>query len=166
MKKIVALLMAVVTAITCLSMTAFAAETNSASTPATIEKHTIDIGLAPGDSIQADGDSGIMPIMWNQEYHTLVPRSVTLTYHFTIPDRYFAFEYSATAANGSTVETFYVELMYDVSILIAGGGGNTNGQAHKIDWINIENNGYHIFRITNQSYDTNITVHIVYYSWQ
>ena len=80
-----------------------------------------------------------------------------------IPDRYFAFEYSAT---GSVSGSYRVELLFGATLSpIAGAGSTVNSGTDKIDWIDLSDTGYkYLFCITNYT-GSPINVTITYYSW-
>ena len=95
-----------------------------------------------------------------------VPANSTVnTTYFNIPDRYFAYEMTATLYTGGTSGSSYRVVLKKLS------GGtrasatyNIDGITHKIDWIDISTTGNHYFEITNFSSNP-IEVYLTYYSW-
>lgn len=162
-KKLVALFL--VLALTAgLSTTALAAESET-GIPENATRHTIEVTLEPGESIE-ETESGISPYIWGNG--TYNPSSGGLTYsaQFNIPERYFSFEASAVNADGSTSSgTYSVQLVRYVSGAIAGIEKPIDGITYKKDWITISSpgDGYQ-FKIYNSSVAT-IVVNITYYSW-
>lgn len=148
MKKLATLL----TLILCLSMTQI--NTFAAETPDTPElvKHTETVVVEPGENI-------IQPRMWAQDggesrlqYLYLVP--------FVIPDRYFAYEVSATGASGQ----YTAALMYD-NFIVAATYGRVGAGTYKNDWIEVDPGETYQFKISNFTGGT-ITVNLTYYSWK
>ncbi len=157
-KRIFALLLSLVFTTVCISATAFA------TTPEPT-RHSIEIELNPGESINAVPTPDAMPAMWNQESHTVEAGTVLYTLHFNIPDRYFAYEVTARYPSGATSnETINVSLMYGSTTAIAGINVPLDNQPHKVDWIDIDTSAMYLFKITNTSMN-NMYVNIVYYSW-
>lgn len=155
-KKLFSLILAVAMCLS-FSVTAFAAETDQA----VLEKHVVTLSVKPGD------DAGIMPAMWDQNTYTVGVGITTYTPQFIIPDRYFAYEMSATGVSGAPVSVPYsVALMYDVTGLVASQNGIANGVSTKYDWIDLGfTGGSYLFRIINGGSEA-INVTLTYYSWK
>lgn len=163
LKKIFALFLAIVLA-TSFSTVAFAAEDES-GIPENATKHTIEVTVEPGETFDGSED-GIAPYIWNQIGHT-VSGDKTYTLQFTVPDRYFAYEYSAVPTSGGTSSGSYSVSLLLSAILspLATGSGIADGANHKVDWIDLSgNSGSYQFLIINST-GTSITVSITYYSW-
>lgn len=114
----------------------------------------------------SDGDEGIMPLIWSQ-FTADLPANSTLTLSdFSIPDRYMAFEATATVMGGGTNEgTYSVHVLQD-DCSIAGIGYQIDGIMHKKDWIDFQATDNKCgFKISNNA-SVAITVKIVYYSWR
>lgn len=160
MKKFVATLMTIALFSSIFSLSAFAAESDvSASEP---EWTTIEIILEPGDSINSI-ETGIMPLIWENPSYEV--SNITYTGQFDVPDRYFAYETSATAANGSAVSgTYSVDLLEGGSLgRLASTSNYANGSSTKNDWLDI-GSGRYLFKITNST-TTTLKVTLKYYSW-
>lgn len=146
------------------SFVAFAAESASpdiSGSTAEIEKHTIEIEVAPGEEITEDD---IMPLIWGEEYPGVIYNGAANTKNFYVSDRYFAFEGSAIGDNGQPVTngTFAVALMHNTSIK-ASLTGDPDGGIYKLDWITMNSGTYH-FRVHNYT-SSILFFHITYYSW-
>lgn len=166
-RKIVALFLAMILAIGNLSITAFASETGSENTiPENAERHTIEVTLEPGENLDGTNESGIAPYMWGQESHNVSTGYITYTERFYVPERYFAFEMSATDTSGNAVSRNYtVQLLLQQGLsTIASITGTANGTVYKTDWIDLSANQYYLFAIHNSS-GTALTITLTYYSW-
>lgn len=125
-----------------------------------VKSHTIEITLEPGE---VPTDDGIMPLMWGQQKPQLGPRSSQETPEFNIPDRYFAFELSATGTNGQAVSgTIAAELLRGGGVKAAA-SGDADGNITKYDWIQV-NTGTYKFKLYNYTYST-LNFTLTYYSW-
>lgn len=151
MKKVVSFLLAFAMVFAMNFTTAFAAE-----------KHENNINQ---DAVTTSGDEGIMPCVWHQFELDLPSGGSTTLSGYDVPERYMAFESTATVMGGGTNGG-----TYNVQVLNYGGyrGGHTknvDGQMHKLDKIDLERtNNSCGFKITNHS-DVDIHVKIVFYSW-
>ena len=167
MKKILSLIL--VFALTlCISTSALAAEPVNRLNGGKVEKHTIEFVAEPGVStINANGDEGIMPIIWNQFSHKVPYNANYTTGVFSVPDRYFAFEVTGTDYNGSGASGYFsVNFLYNTRNGLAGLTCTVNGPSKKADWITIPSVGEknYSFEILNGATgDINVT--ITYYSW-
>lgn len=115
--------------------------------------------------ITNSGDEGIMPLVYDQ-FETDVPAkgSVTLS-GYTIPERYMAFEATATVMGGGTNSGQFAVHVQRNGASIAGLGDTIDGNMHKKDWIDFQaTNNTFGFKIINNS-NVGIHVKIVYYSW-
>lgn len=165
MKKIIAMILALALMV-CMSTSALAAETGSRFDGGKIEKHTIELVAKPGvNTITASNDSGIMPMIWNQNTYTVKYGGKFYTAYFSVPDRYFAYEATVTAASGVTGNCT-VNFMYDSTVGIAGITCTANGPMKKADWITIPSVGEknYSFRMINGA-TGDVNVKITYYSW-
>lgn len=150
-KKLVSVILAVVLCFS-FSLNAFAFEAEKAPTP---EKHVVTLNIAPG------GSSTVSPMMWNKKSYTVGVGVTTYTEQFVIPDRYFAYEMTATGGSAYTVT-----LVHNVSYFIASMGGVADGSSYKNDWIDLYSTGdTYQFRIVNGGSST-IYVTLTYYSWK
>lgn len=160
MKKFISLL--VVLSLTLgLSMTALAEEDNGGIPELeNVEKHEIIYELpAPSSD---DSDEGVQPLIWGQETHEpMVPTRYTTP--FVIPDRYFAYEMSATSGNPNG--TYAVALMDKYMDVVTSRSTIANGSTLKNDWIDVDAGETFQFRITNLTNST-LKVTITYYSWK
>lgn len=164
LKKIFALFLAIVLA-TSFSTVAFAAE-NYSGIPENATKHTIEVTVEPGETID-ETDEEIAPYIWGTGNYSPPVNGVTYTPTMNIPERYFAFETVATTTNGGTTSGSYsVFLVRSVSANIASLEGSVDGQTYKRDWITIESTTAtdYQFKIVNQT-TTSISVTLTYYSW-
>ena len=157
-KKLVSVLLAFVMCMSLFAVTAFASE-NEAHT--SFEEHTVTLNIAPG------GNAEIMPAMWEQNTYTVGVGLTTYTPQFVIPDRYFAYEMSATGVNGQATSVAYsVTLMRSASTPISGMGGTADGSPYKNDWIDLYSSGLScLFKIVNSG-SSAIKVTLTYYSWK
>ncbi len=163
LKKIFALVLAVALA-TSFSTVAFAAE--ESGIPENATRHTIEVTVEPGETIDGS-EEGIAPYIWGQGTYSPPVNGVTYTPTMNIPDRYFAYETSATTTDGSTCEGSYVvALVRSVSAVVTSIEAFVDGQTHKNDWITIYNTNVsdYQFKIINRT-GIPITVQLTYYSW-
>lgn len=170
-KKTVALFLALVLSVGCFSMTAMAAETTETNIPANAVRHEVELTVSADGTIEnietlssAEGAT-VMPRAWWQNSYN-VPTNSTYSPAFTIPDRYFAFEMSATDYNGNAVSGNYrVELIDHASwSAIASQSGTANGLISKVDWIDIDTSRKYVFGMHNFT-GVPIRVNLTYYSW-
>jgi len=135
--------------------TALAAESNEHSMPDGLVGTTIEVTVEP------DEDLGIMPLIWGQDKPSVGSNSSVDTNPFTVPERYFAFECSAT---GSSSGNYSVALKQG-SGTIASANKAVNGETTKIDWIDLKSsNNTCYFRVSNGT-SSSISVILTYYSW-
>ena len=120
-------------------------------------KHEITIEVPAGSSERVPSGTRI----WNQVSDSLESGYTEYCQHFIIPDRYFAYEYSAT---GSSSGTFSVALLDDDFGFYSGGSNYVNSPAQKNDWISVFPGEYYLFRVINNTSST-IYFTITYYSW-
>ena len=158
MRKIISMLLVFVMCFSFFAVTAFASEDEVHSS---FEKHAVTLNIAPG------GNAEIMPAMWEQNTYTVNVGVTTYTAKFVIPDRYFAYEMSATGTNGQATSVPYsVTLVYDVTGLIAGMAATADGTSYKNDWIDLHSTGdKYQFKIVNDG-NAAIKVTLTYYSWK
>ena len=164
LKKLLALFLAMVLA-TSFATTAMAAETEN-EIPENATRHTIELTVAADGTIESDDEYGIAPLIWNQENYT-VSGNKTYTLQFTVPDRYFAYELTATDTSGNTLSSTYkVDLLLAVSFsTIASCCQYVDGVTYKVDNIDLSSsNQTCLFCITNYT-GTPISVTLTYYSW-
>lgn len=104
--------------------------------------------------------------MWASGTYTVPANSTINTASFNIPERYFAFEMTATLSSGGTApNASYTVILKKGSGTIASGSGYINGGTYKFDWITITDRiNNHYFTITN-NYSSAISVTLTYYSW-
>ncbi len=154
MKKVLCSLLALVMVFAMNFTTAFAAESNKTNN-------------VPDEvtTVNNSDDEGIMPRVYDT-FHADIPAysSVTLS-GFPVPERYMAFEASATVmGGGATSQTYTVDLQID-GYSITGITLAANGSSNKLDWIDLESTNNSVgFKMTNNA-NIDITVHIIYYSW-
>ena len=163
-KKLIALFLAMVMAMS-FAVTAMAAESDS-GIPENATSHTIELTVAPGETIIDGEDDGVAPFIWGSNSYNPPANGATYTAQFTIPDRYFAYEVSAIGSNGNAVNgicSVYL-LLSNAQTSIAGLNVNINGTVGKMDWIDVDAGTRHLFKIVNGS-SSSITVNITYYSW-
>ncbi len=158
MKKIISMLLVLIMCFSLFAVTAFASEDELHSS---LEEHTVTLNIAPG------GNAEIMPAMWEQNTYTVNVGVTTYTAKFVIPDRYFAYEMSATGTNGQATSVLYsVYLVYNVTVPITGIGGVADGTPYKNDHIDLYSTGEkYQFKIVNEG-NTAIKVTLTYYSWK
>lgn len=172
-KKTVALFLALVLSVGCFSMTAMASETTETNIPANAVRHEVELTVSADGTIEnietlssAEGAT-VMPRAWWQNSYN-VPTDATYTPAFTVPERYFAFEMSATDYNGNAVSggRYRVDLLSHSTMgSLANMSRNVDGTTYKLDWIDLEStNKYCLFKIQNVS-GTPIVVNLTYYSW-
>lgn len=156
-KRFLAALLTLLTLVGSLPCTAFAAG-NSDENP-DITSHTIVLTVPAADP----DEEGIAPLMWDQKTPAGVGHNSFTTDPFYVSDPHFAFEASATAIGGASVNgSFSVTLMCHGGIK-AYANGTANGTVYKVDWISMSSGDYY-FLINNMSdYDLSFT--ITYYSW-
>ncbi len=162
-KKIFALFLAIIMA-TSFATTAMAAESDS-GTPENLVSHTIELTVNPDGTVES-GEDGISPFIWNQENHT-VSGNKTYTQQFTVPERYFAFEYCATDSSGNAISGRYtIQLLYALTFsTLASGNESADGVTYKLDHIDLgASNERVLFCITNHA-GIPLSVTITYYSW-
>lgn len=172
-KKTVALFLALVLSVGCFSMTAMAAETTETNIPANAVRHEVELTVSADGTIEnietlssAEGAT-VMPRAWWQNSWN-VPTDATYTPAFTVPERYFAYEISATDYNGNAVSggRFTVELLIHSTMGIKTSlSGNVNGSTCKMDWIDLQStNKTCLFKIINHT-SVPIVATVTYYSW-
>lgn len=172
-KKTVALFLALVLSVGCFSMTAMAAETTETNIPANAVRHEVELTVSADGTIEnietlssAEGAT-VMPRAWWQNSYN-VPTDATYTPAFTVPERYFAYEISATDYNGNAVSggTFCVELLLHSTMAPkASINGSVNGNISKLDWIDLQaTNQKCLFKIWNLT-NVPIVATVTYYSW-
>lgn len=163
-KKIFALFLAIIMA-TSFATTAMAAESDS-GTPENLVSHTIELTVNPDGTVEGGEDDGISPFIWNQENHT-VSGNKTYTQQFTVPERYFAYEMTATDASGNAISGNYMVDLLDAQTfcVIASCTQQVDGNTYKIDHIDLySSNERVLFCITNAT-GVPISVTLTYYSW-
>lgn len=163
-KKLVALFLAMVM-IASFATTAMAAE-NEPTIPENVTRHTIEVTVAPDGTIE-NTDETVAPCIWGQGTYNPPVNGATYTPTMNIPNRYFAYETTATTTSGGTCSgTYSVSLMFNSTATITSMQNNVDGITYKNDWIEIYNtniNAYN-FKINNNA-GVAITVSITYYSW-
>ena len=105
--------------------------------------------------------------MCEQESHYINSNSTTYTVKFAIPNKYFAYEVSATDSNGNACSAIYsVNLLYQptLSVIATNSGLTANGSSSKIDWITVSAGSDYLFKLCNSSNIT-LKINITYYSW-
>lgn len=154
MKKFLSLILALTLCVS-MSVTAFA---EGPSDIPELEKTTITYDVPAAE----EDDDGIEPLIWGQETHE--PNVQTrYTTPFVIPDRYFAYEVTATSGNPNG--ECAVALMNSYMWAIASETVFANGVMEKRDWIEVHPGESYQFRITNLT-GSNLKVTITYYSWK
>lgn len=153
-KRLLAALLTILTLVGTFPCVAFAAD-NSDENPE-ITSHTIVLTVPAADS----NDDGIAPCIWGQDVPSVGAYATVNTASFDIPDRYFAFEATASGGSGQ-----YTVNLKNGSSTIATATYNIDGVTHKEDWITINSSGTHYFRIINSA-NCAIKVTITYYSWK
>lgn len=155
MKKLISLLLAV-SLFTSMSVNAFAADRSDIPE---IEKTTITYEMpAPTD----DENAGIQPLIWNQESHE-TSKQIAYTPLFVIPDRYFAYEMSATSGNPSG--SYAITLIDHNEDLIVRISNTANSSTKKADWITVDAGQTYQFKVSNLT-GSNLKFSITYYSWK
>lgn len=155
MKKAVSFLLVFAMVFTMNFATVFAAEANDNTSEST-----------ETSAATTNGDEGIMPLVYDQFSVDLPAKSSTTLSGYTIPERYMAFEATATVMGGGTTSngTFGVSVLRNSSA-IAGLTDSIDGVAHKKDWIDFQRtNNTCGFKLVNNS-NVSITITVVYYSW-
>jgi hypothetical protein len=149
-----------------LSTTAFAAETNDSGIPENATRHEIQITLAPEESLEGNiVNGGAQTYAWGNPSMNLIYHHTATTSSFYISERYFAYEMNAIPLSGvATNQTYTIALK-------ASGAGNitsmyaaADGVTHKLDWIDLNNDAYYYFEVTNNT-DYILVIDIIYYSW-
>jgi len=155
MKKIFSLFLTVAL---CLSMymSAFAADSSDGNSeiPEGIKKTTI--------TYEMEADNGIQPLMWDVEERETSKQSAW-TPIFTIPDRYFGYEISATS--GNPYGEFNVALMDSYNTVVCSKTNLANGTVKKEDWITVHAGTNHQFLVSNLT-GSYLKFKITYYSWK
>ena len=163
-KKLISLFLAIVMAMS-FAVTAMAAEPDS-EIPENAISHTIELTVAPGETITGGDESGVAPFIWNQIGHT-VSGDKTYTQQFTVPERFFAYEMRATNTSGQALSgTYQVQLLHAVSFsAYASATKVANGTTFKMDHIDLGSSNVRcLFCISNYT-GVPISVTITYYSW-
>lgn len=154
MKKAVSFLLVFAMVFTMNFATVFAAEANDNTSEST-----------EASAATTNGDEGIMPLVYDQFSVDLPANSSTTLSGYTIPERYMAFEATATVMGGGTNNGSFSTSVLRYSSAIAGVSAKIDGVAHKKDWIDLQGtNNTCGFKIVNSS-NVSITVTVVYYSW-
>ena len=97
--------------------------------------------------------------MWASGTYVVPAYSSVDTGTFSLTDRYFAFEMSATSSSSGT----YTVALKRSGVTKASATKYVNSGIFKKDWITITS-GSHYFTITNNT-SASITVTLTYYSW-
>ena len=150
--------------VTGLSTVAFAAE--ETGIPENATRHTIELTVEPGETINGD-DAGISPYIWNQgNYNPPASGGVTYTPAFTADHRYLAYEFYALSTSGASVPgTCTVKLIHHATMTPAASTYvSINGSTEKLDWIDVFTGEKYLFQIHNSSTNS-ITVTLTYYTW-
>lgn len=165
-KKLIALFLAMVMA-TGFATTAMAAETEN-NIPENVTRHTIELTVAPDETIESNNEDGnSSTFIWGNGTYNPPVNGVTYTPTMNIPERYFAYETTATTTSGGTCSGYYiVSLVRSVTATITSVQHNVDGVTYKNDWIEIYNTSVsdYQFKIHNGTSEA-ITVTITYYSW-
>ena len=163
-KKLIALFLAMVMAMS-FAVTAMAAEADS-GIPENATRHTIELDIAADGTVESYTQDGITPRIWNQINHT-VSGDKTYTLQFDVPERYFAYEMSATNTSGGALSnTYRVELLLASNFAtLASSTRTANGSIYKVDNIDLRSSNQRcLFCISNYT-GVPISVTITYYSW-
>lgn len=163
LKKIFALFLAIVLA-TSFSTVAFAAEDES-GIPENATKHTIEVTVEPGETFDGSED-GITPYMWGNGTYNPPISGATYTASFSVNEKYFAYEATATTSNTNVSGDCNVILMLNdavTSIASLYVPVNSTDSPAKNDWITLYDTNY-LFKITNNT-NSALSVEITYYSW-
>ncbi len=158
MKKFISLL-AVLTLCISMATTAFATDGKDSSE---IEKTTVTYEIEPGTELVTKPGESVDPCIWGQETHEPTAK-VRYTTPFTIPDRYFAYEMTATS--GNPAGEYAVALMDRYNTVTTSRTNIANGSTLKNDWITVDAGEAYQFRITNFT-GSNLKVTLTYYSWK
>jgi len=149
----------------CFSTAVFATENDTNGIPEYATRHTIELTLAPGETIGDDSNSGVAPYIWGDPSMSLVDHNSAYTSSFYVSDRYFAYEMEATKTDGTETQQGYcVALEYVNGGVIASMSGHADGSLYKNDWITINVDGYYRFLVSNNT-DYDLRVLMTYYSW-
>lgn len=160
-RKIIALLL-VISLFPVLPASVFAEEADGNTIPEGATRHTIELTVEPGETLDPSDDSGVSPYIWNQgTYYPPTNGGVTHIPPFTIPDRYFAYE-ATVRGNGSGSCAISLVLV-SVNVSIANLQVDVNCH-EKLDWIDVNAGSSYKFIITNNTTST-VTVELTYYSW-
>ncbi|MCI9454401.1 MAG: hypothetical protein HFG83_11350 [Dorea sp.] len=155
MKKSISLLLTIIVCFS-MSISAFAADEDNFVIPKDIKETTITYQIDPNDV------DGIQPFIWNTEERE-TNKQTAYTPFFTIPDRYFAYEITATSDNPSG--QFSVALIDKNSVTIRSISGIADGSYRKSDWIDVTAGQVYQFKVTNQT-NSYLKFTITYYSWK
>lgn len=151
MKKAVSFLLAFAMAFAMNFTTAFATEApENAVMPATTT---------------SSEDDGIMPLVWNQINADIPANSSVTLSGYSVPERYMAFEATATVMGGGTNGGTYSVHVQRLGASIAGISYKIDGIMHKKDHIDLERTNNTCGFLINNTSNVDITVHIVFYSW-
>lgn len=154
MKKAVSFLLVFAMVFTMNFATAFAAEANDNTSEST-----------EASAATTNGDEGIMPLVWNQFTVDIPANSNTTVSGFSVPERYIAFESTATVMGGGTNTSSYNVQVQNYGSYVSGHTKPIDGQMYKKDRIDLEGTGNSCgFKIINNS-NVGIHVLITYYSW-
>lgn len=156
MKKIVSLLV-VLSLFMAMTVTASATEIPER------EEHKITYEFPAPGSDEATDDDGVQPLIWGQETHEPMAKT-RYTTPFVIPDRYFAYEITATSGNPSGKYAVALVESSDTSV-VCNISTTANGTVKKIDWLDVYPGTSYQFRISNMTGST-LKVTITYYSWK
>lgn len=138
------------------SVLAFATDECDFDIPKDLKKTSITYQIEPIDI------DGIQPFIWNtEEWETT--KQTAYTPLFTIPDRYFEYEITATSDNPSGL--FSVALIDKNSETICNISGIANGSHRKAAWIDVTAGQIYQFKVTNQT-NSYLKFTITYYSWK
>lgn len=158
MKKMFSFVLALALMLSVNASYAFAAEPEDPATEPV--EHTIEIFVEPYENV------GIRPYIWDQRNVGMPSGTTATTPSFTVPERYMAFEASATDVNGNGPGVSYTVNLYSNSVFKAGGNFTATGNFEKIDWIDLEaSNTSCYFKVSNYS-GVGLIVTIKYYSWR
>lgn len=159
-KKVLCLALALMMVFTVTCTTAFAEDSgDNHEMPEGLIRTTIEITVEPGE------DADIMPLIWDQKNPT-VGNGYSRTSSFVVPERYFAYEASATdAITGEAVDGTVVINLYQNDCLADSNGIPINGKTYKADWIDLHgSNSTCYFKLRSNS-DDFVSVVLTYYSW-
>lgn len=117
------------------------------------------------NAVTTSGDEGIMPCVWHQFSADVPANSSTTVSGYNVPERYIAFESTATVMGGGTYNGLYTVHLQNYGANKAGHTKDIDGQTYKLDRIDLEgSNNSCGFKIMNHS-SVDIHVQIVFYSW-